>query len=246
MSLRSSSILILLTLSTLLVGCSLGRMKSGSGSSSSSPSAANRNSGSATSSNDNPSRVTSSFSPSNDARRDLIDALRRLNTSYPYRLTETSTATANGQTLPESTRVVEFAAANRSHMKWTGGPAGNIEAISIGDKHYWFSGGKWTEGTMPSSIGNRGEDFANKLAEMVKEVKYVGPETLNGRSCFAYTGSFETVMAGQKWSGNAKVWIGAKDGLVHQSDSDFNVSTYGGKSHTVYEYNVSFKIEPPI
>ena len=244
MSLRPRSILILLTLSALLVGCSLGRMKNGSGSSAPSSSPAGS---SASSSNENPSRGITSFSPSSDARKDVIDALRRLNTSYPYRLTETATATANGQTIPESTRVVEFAAANRSHMKWTGGPAGNIEAISIGDKHYWFSGGKWTEGTIPSSLGYRGEDFANKLAEMVKEVKYVGPETVNGISCFAYTGTFETVMAGQKWAGTAKVWIGAQDGLIHQSDSDYHVSSvYSGKSHTVYEYNVSVKIVPPI
>jgi len=31
-----------------------------------------------------------------------------LNTAYPYRLTDTSKATANGQTAPETTRVVEF------------------------------------------------------------------------------------------------------------------------------------------
>jgi hypothetical protein len=187
------------------------------------------------------------FNPSNDARKDVIDALRRLNTAYPYRLTETTSSTANGKmAMPESTRTVEFAAANRSHMKWTGGPSGDIEAISIGDKHYWFSNGKWTEGTMLSLIGDRGADFANKLADMVKEVKYVGPETANGISCFAYTGTYETVMAGQKWSGTAKVWIGADDGLIHQSDSDFNVATYGGKSHMVYEYNGDIKVEKPI
>src|SRR6266567_8437371 len=192
------------------------------------------------------STIGSAFSPSNDPRKDVRAALAKLNSAYPYRLTETATATANGQTGPESTRVVEFAAADRSHMKWTGGPGGDIEAISIGDKHYWFSGGKWSEGTMPATLGYRGEDFANKLAEMVKEVKYVGPETVNGMSCFAYTGTFETVMAGQKWSGTAKVWIGADDGLTHQSDSDFNAANYGGKSHTVYEYNVNIRVEPPV
>jgi len=191
------------------------------------------------------STIGSAFRPSNDPRKDVRDALLRLDTAYPYRLTETATATANGQTGPESTRVVEFAAANRSHMKWTGGPGGDIEAISIGDKHYWFSGGKWTEGTVPAMLGYRGEDFANKLAEMVREVKYVGPETVNGMSCFAYTGTFETMMAGQKWSGTAKLWIGGDDGLIHQSDTDFNAANYGGKSHTVYEYNADIKVEKP-
>jgi hypothetical protein len=241
MSFQFRSSLILLALGALLLaGCSLVQPKSGSGNSTSS-----KADGVASPSGDSSSRVATSFSPSSDARKDVIDALRKLNSAYPYRLTETTSAAASGQTGPESTRVVEFAAADRSHMKWTGGPSGDIEAISIGDKHYWFSNGKWTEGTMPSMIGHRGEDFANKLAEMVKEVKYLGPETVNGTACFAYTGTFETVMAGQKWLGIAKVWIGTADGLPHQSDSEYKVANYGGKSHLVYEYNANIKVEPP-
>jgi broad specificity phosphatase PhoE len=151
----------------------------------------------------------------------------------------------SGQSMPETTRVVEFAGAHQSHMKWTGGPGGDIEAISIGDKHYWFSNGKWTEGTVPARLGYRGEDFAQRLSEMVKEVKYIGPETVNGVSSHAYTGTFETTLAGQQWTGTAKVWIGGDDGLIHQTDSDFHVATYSGKSHIVYEYNVNIKVEPP-
>src|SRR5713226_9893623 len=87
----------------LMAGCSLAQLKGGSGSPS--------NSGGKS------STTTTAFSPSSDARKDLGDALRKLNTAYPYRLTETASATANGQTaMPESTRVVEFAAADRSHM----------------------------------------------------------------------------------------------------------------------------------
>jgi len=168
----------------------------------------------------------------------------QLNTAYPYRLTETTSSAAGGQEIPGGTRVVEFAAADRSHMKWTGGPDGTVEAISIGNKHYWYSDGKWTEGELPQRT-NRGTDFAKKLAEMVKEVKYVGPETVNGVACHAYTGTFETSMGGQNWTGTAKVWIGAADGLPHQSDSEYKVASYGGKSHLVYEYNVNIKVEPP-
>ena len=235
---RSS--LVLLTFGVLLLaGCSLGQSKSRSGDAKSS------NAGGVTSSRNDSSSATTSFGPSGDARKDVRDALLKLNTAYPYRLTETATANANGQSGPETTRIVEFAAADRSHMKWTGGPGGDIEAISIGDKHYWFSNGKWTTGTVPAMLGYRGADFAKKLAEMVKEVKYVGPETVNGMPCSAYTGTFETIMAGQKWTGTAKVWIRAADGLILQSDTDFNAASYGGKSHTVYEYNVNVKVEPP-
>jgi hypothetical protein len=225
----------------LLTSCSLVKSKGDSDTSSS------RKAGSTSSTSSDSSSKSTSFSPSSDARKDVRDALLKLKTAYPYRMTETMSATANGQAaMPESTRVVEFAAADRSHMKWTGGQGSDVEAISIGSKHYWYSNGKWIEGAVPSLRGaDRGADFANKLAEMVKEVKYVGPEVVNGISCFAYTGTYETTMGGQNYSGTARVWIGAADGLPHQSDSAFNVSNYGGKSHIVYEYNVNIKVEPP-
>lgn len=224
---------LLALIALLLAGCSLSPLKGNPGTSSTS----DRKS----------SATTTAFNPSADARKDVVDALRKLKTAYPYRLTETASATANGQiAMPESTRVVEFAAADRSHMKWTGGQGGDVEAISIGEKHYSFADGKWTEGIVPSSKGaDRGADFADKLAKMVKEVKYVGAENLKGVSCFVYTCTFETTLSGQTYAGTSKVWIGADDGLIHQSDSESKVATYANKSHIVYEYNANFKVEPP-
>jgi hypothetical protein len=216
-----------------LSACSLAKLKSG-------PAASSNSAGES-------SVPSTAFSPSNDARKDLRDALRKLNSAYPYRLTETMSAMANGQiAMPESTRVVEFAAADRSHMKWTGGPGGNVEAISIGDQHYWFANGKWTEGTVGSSMKtDRDGDFAAKLAEMVKEVKYLGPENVNGVACYTYSFTMETTMAGQSYTGAGKLWLGAADGLPHQSDSEFKVANYQNKSHIVYEYNQNIKVEKP-
>jgi hypothetical protein len=226
--------LMLLIGALLCAACGLGRLKGGP--ESSSDGAGN-----------GPAKTTTSFSPSNDARRDLGDALRKLKTAYPYRLTETVSATGNGQiAMPESTRVVDFAAPDRSHMKWSGGPGGDVEAISIGDKHYWFADGKWTAGTLPSSRGaNRSEAFANKLAEMVKEAKYLGQETVNSVPCFAYSYTVEANLGGQHYAGTGKAWIGAADGLPHQNDSEFNFGGYAQKSHLVYEYNLNIKVEPP-
>jgi hypothetical protein len=243
MSLRSRCSVVLIVFGTLLLtSCSLVKPKGDSGKPSSSSSSSGNDRSS--SSSDNPSRGITSFAPSDDARKDVRDALAKLNTAYPYRLTEVSSMSGNGQNIPESTRVVEFAAAHRSHMKWTGGQAEDVEAITIGDKHYWFSNGKWTEGTVPERM-NRGADFVKKLADMVREVKYVGPESVNGESCYVYTGTFEMTLGGQQWTGTAKVWIGSDDGLIHQSDSDYKVANYSGKSHLLYEYNVNIKVEPP-
>ena len=122
----------------------------------------------------------------------------------------------------------------------------DVEAITIGDKHYWYSGGKWTEGSLDLA-SNGGADFAKKVAEMLKDIKYVGPETVNGIDCRLYSCTIDGSMGGQNWTGTAKIWIGAADGLPHQSDSDFKVAnSFGGKSHIVYEYGGNIKVEPPV
>jgi hypothetical protein len=192
------------------------------------------------------SKITTPFSPSNDASKDVREAIAKLNTAYPYRLTETVSASANSQAaMPEGTRVAEFAAADRVHMKSTSKIGGDVEAITIGDRHYWYSGGKWTEGKFDLA-SNGGPEFAKKVTEMFKDVKYVGAETVNGIDCHVYSCIIDGSMGGQNWKGTIKFWIGASDGLPHQSDSDFKVAnSFGGRSHIVYEYGVNIKVEPP-
>ena len=192
---------------------------------------------------------TTAFKPSDDERKDLGDAMRKLKTAYPYRLTEISSATMNGQqAMPENQRVVDFAAADRSHLKWTGGTGSDLEEITIGEKQYWYSDGKWTEsaGKSAAERARMGRKMEELLAAAVKEVQYVGAETVNGASCFAYTYTMEINTSGQNYTGTGKAWVGAADGLVHQNDSEFKVSGYTQKSHIVYEYNVDVKVEKPV
>ena len=222
----------LLAVSLLLLGCNLSKLRPG---------------GSSTDNNSSPGSGTA-FSPSSDARKDLGDALRKLKTAYPYRLTEISSAMMNGQSaMPENKRVVEYAAADRSHMKWTGGIGSDIEEITIGEKQYWYSDGKWTENASASAAerAKRGAELEKRLAEATKEVKYVRPETVNGVPCYAYTYTIEINTSGQNYTGTGKAWVGAADGLVHQNDSEFKVSGYTQKSQIVYEYNVDIKVEKP-
>ena len=195
--------------------------------------------------NGNSSGTAQAFTPSGDARKDFGDSLRKLKTAYPYRLTETTSATANGQTaVQESTRVVDYAAADRIHMKWTGGTGGDLEQITIGEKRYSKSGGKWSAEAGPSMAQrmNRGMDIEKKLAEAIKEVTFVGRETINGDPCLVYT---YTLQLGT-YTGTGKAWVGASDGLPHQSDSDFKYGNYESKSHIVYEYKVKVNVEPPM
>src|SRR6266496_6684830 len=90
---------------------------------------------------------------------------------------------------------------------------------------------------------NRSEDFTNKIAEMTREVKYLGPETIDRVPCFAYSYTLETNLGGQRYTGTGKAWVGAADGLPRQSDTEFKVSTYSQRSHIVYEYDPDIKVD---
>jgi len=194
------------------------------------------------------SRGLSAFVPSNDPRKDLRDALEKLNTAYPYRLTEVSSGSANGKEIPGGTRVVDFAASDRSHARWTNGPLGDTEVITIGDKEYMkLNGGNWTEGAAASASRREGtaERMRDLLGKVVKDVRYVGAETVNGVACHAYAYTIDGELAGQRWAGTGKSWIGASDGLPQQIDSELNTSSYQAKSHITYEYKVKVEVAKP-
>jgi hypothetical protein len=155
----------------------------------------------------------------------------------------------NGQpAMQPTTRVVDFAAADRSHLKWTGGSGGDTEMITFGDKHYWNTGGKWSETASASAEARakKAADMEKMLAEAIKEVKYVGAGTVNGMPCFAYTYALEMNVSGNTYTGTGKAWVGAADGLPHQNDSVFKFSSYEQKSHIVYDYDANIKVEKPI
>src|ERR1043166_641331 len=85
-----------------------------------------------------------------------------------------------------------------------------------------------------------------RVASAVKDVKYIGTDTVNGLPCQEYTYTMDMDVSGQKWAGTGKAWIGSTDRLPHQLDSEMTVSSYKQKSHITYEYNVDFKVEKPM
>ena len=235
MSIQFQQLLLLTACALLLGGCGIGELKGGGESKADNPSTKSSKAGSA-------------FRPSGDARKDFRDALDKLSSAYPFRLTEISSGTANGGEVPESTRVVDFAAADRAHAKWINGPLGNTEVITIGNKEYTkLNNGKWTEGAATPAARREGtpERMRELLASVIKDAKYVGPETVNGIACHAYIYAIDGNLTGQRWLGTAKSWIRASDGLPQQIDSELNLSSYNAKSHITYEYDVDVKVEKP-
>jgi len=182
------------------------------------------------------------FKPSSDARKDLGDALHKLSNAFPYRVTETTTTSSSGQAAAnETTRVLDFVAADRYRVKLSGGEGSDIELITIGDKSYSKEDGKWTEDPNPQKQNQR-VDLEKNLADAIKDVTYAGPETVNGVSCFVY--NYTIQMAG--YAGTGKTSVRASDGLPLQSDSEFKYKNVESKSHVVYEYNADVKVEAPM
>jgi hypothetical protein len=196
--------------------------------------------GSTSAGNAKASTASQPFKPSSDAAKDLGDALRKLSTAFPYRLTETTTTSADGKTVgQQTTRVVDFAAVDRFHVKLSSGEGEDLELISIGEKSYSKEKGKWNE--EPAKSNRPKNDPAKDLADAIKDVTLVGPETINGVQCFAYNYSIQL----ESVTGQGKTWVRASDGLPLQSDSEFKNGNYESKSHVGFEYNADVKVEAP-
>jgi len=184
---------------------------------------------------------------SGDPRQNLGAALTKLKTAFPYRLTETSSATYNNQTV-QTTRVSEFEAADRIHSKITSGDRGGVEMVTVGDKTYTNLGSGWVEGASKSAAEKQSmaAKMEQLLASSIKEVNSAGSETVNGTPCFIYAYRLDMDIGGKPYSGTGKAWVGTKDGLPHQTDGEFKTGTYAWKYHIVYEYGVNVKVTKPM
>lgn len=115
------------------------------------------------------------------------------------------------------------------------------EQIMVGKDAYMKIGESWMK--IPLDIqaiyGLGIEMFRNN----VKDVKLVGPETVDGTPLmvFEYTYDLNGVVS------TSKVWVGMLDGYIHRTEGD---STIDGKLyHTItkiYDFNEPITIEPPV
>jgi hypothetical protein len=175
------------------------------------------------------------------ARNMLIAAFQKLNTAYPFRLTELTTM--GGSPLD---RMTDFAAADRTHTTFnSGSPVANLEeVIRVGGTTYWKINGTWS--INDSSSSQPMLDLASMLIAGLSDVQYAGMETVNGVPSFVFTFKLSISSSGTALIGTGKAWVGIADGLPHQADMVGSLGGYALKSHLVYSYGVSFNIQPPI
>jgi hypothetical protein len=231
--LKSITTALILLLFVGLSGCNLAKR----GSVGSTP-VNNQNSSSPARANSNTRRTTITFTPSNDAEKDLNDAVKRLDSAYPYRLTFTQSATDK----PPTKWVVEYAAADRFHVR-----EGDGEWIKIGESAFTKSQGAWKKDSS-SSTGMFSENVGIEMVKIIeriwalgrwKEVRSIGKEPINGVPSYAYSFKVESTVGGEITS---KAWIGAADGLPRRLDRTLANQS---KQQVVYEF-VDVTVDNPI
>lgn len=180
-----------------------------------------------------PPRVTITFTPTDNPKKDLDDAIKRLETAFPYRVTYSQ---KSGDREPVEF-VVEYAAADRFGLRDSSG----YEFFKIGVTAYSRSprspsNGEWIESAARDSIGVTLErSVVTNLPLESQKVKSMGMETLNGVSCYVYTYKMGSP------DHNGKAWIGAADGLLYKIDE---VAKSFRQGH-VFEY-VNVEVHGPI
>ncbi len=177
-----------------------------------------------------PARVTVTFKPSNNPQKDLAEAMKRLETAYPFRWTFSQ----NDAKYPAVEFVFEYADRDRLHARDSSG----AEYVKIGETGYTkgsSSGGQWELDTVNFNVGafNANNQLKSLLSQHAN-VTSIGPEELNGVSCFVYQFPFGR-------DGVSKTWIGAANGLPYLRDD----KSKGFSQRSVFEY-VDVEVKNPM
>lgn len=155
---------------------------------------------------------------------------------------------SNGMT---GTMLVEYVSPDRYHVvreAKAGEKDSRLEYVIVGKDTYAKTGGNpWTK--LPVDMGAMISSFRDPkvIEELNKgaEVKFVGPDTLDGMPMLVYEYTLGKV-GGLAVKGVTKTWVGVADGMPRKSESDAELQ--GTKVKTVYtisDYNADIKIDPP-
>lgn len=177
--------------------------------------------------------------PSGDDQEDLIRAFDRLGSAYPFRLTETSTIAGCG----DQTRVTEYASEAEFHTVWSGCSM-NSEVIATANQWFYFVNGAWTSTSEFPAASADAPVLADLIREGLQSVTLSGNEDLHGDNSYVY----DVVLAlNAETLVNGTVWVGAADGLPHQSHALYNMSGIDIDTITVYDnFGIPVIIQPSI
>ena len=179
--------------------------------------------------------------PTGNAREDVIRASKKF-----LELREFS-ATMDGEGKTPMHIELDYEQPDRFRMINNAGPAGQIETIIIGRDMYLKNGERWQK--MPGALGQTVPQirqlFDEKGLASLKDVTYIGEESIDGRDAYVYSYRNEASKDGSPYPFSSRIWVRQVDGLPGRIQVDYE----GGDLKTlsiVYDYEKAVSIEPPV
>jgi hypothetical protein len=160
------------------------------------------------------------------------------------------TSTLDGGT--PNKMIIEYVAPDRYRMVndvQVGGRGVSQEFIIVGNGSYLKApNGQWIKSPVDASEIVKGFRDPKMLDELAKtaDVKFVGPDTLDGAPMLVYQYTQVNPM-GLKMTSTAKTWLSVADGLPRKTETEGEFSGKKTKTLvTISDYNSDIKIESPV
>ncbi len=173
-----------------------------------------------------------------DPRGDVVAAAQK------FIALKSFSAKMEGMGQTEIKSQVDYLAPDRYHMSYLGGTGAGMEMIMIGSDSYMKAGGRWikTPGNA-SAIPTLRDSFTEEGLKSLKDVKFEGAETLDGKPALVYT--YSNVTPKGDYPFNSKIWVGKDSGLPMKVYVTYSNGVL--KEMTVnYDTESPVTIEPPI
>ncbi|MCW1969992.1 MAG: hypothetical protein KIH69_017915 [Anaerolineae bacterium] len=176
---------------------------------------------------------------------DPADAVRKANiasTQRAYR-SEVVSESKDGKTVIKGI----FVPPGNLHATTDAGGA-QFEMIIVGDRLWMKRDGKLTESPNAKvMIGKTLEQYAKdpeSLGIKISDVKFVGPDVLNGTPTWVY--SFVSTLPEANFKSTAKMWIGVANGLPLKQEVEGEFGGIKSKTVQLITYDPNLKVEAPM
>lgn len=181
----------------------------------------------------------SSSTGGSDPKADIVAASKKFIELKSF------SAKTEGMGQTEIRSQIDYVAPDRYHVMYLGGTGAGMEMIMIGNQSYMKTGsGSWSK--MPGdakAIPTLRDSFTEEGLKTLSDVKFDGDDTVDGKPALAY--SYKNVTPVGNYPFSSKMWIGKANGLPIKIYVEYTNGVL--KNMTVnYDTESPVTIEPPI
>jgi hypothetical protein len=185
------------------------------------------------------SNSSSSTKAGADPKQEVINASKKF-IDLPH-----LSAKMDGMGQTEIKSQVDYVAPDRYHIMYLGGTGAGMEMIMIGNDFYMKTAGKWMKspGANAGAIPTLRDSFTDEGLQSLTDVKYEGPDMLDGKPAHVY--NYKNVTPKGQYPFSSRMWVSQDTVLPMKIIVDYTNGTL--KQMTVrYDTETPVTIEPPI